>query len=287
MGRSRGLCMSLIAPKPPVHLWEPAFCRRHHLEQKVEASNQFGDNRVATMNAINVASLDPGYQTVGQKFLGALDKVSDAGSECTGIHTGRKSSRKSSFLGEVRKMSKQFHTDLGHQPPNHAHMHLMTKHDKTHGHRKMHGDPDLHIARHGSRLPSKSLLSHSASSPALGMEDGTPHHVTSASLLMPPDLPSSPTHGNLRTNTVERTSLVIPDSLLGMPARAKSRGSLTQFSARGSDDSGSMWSDKDLHHLDPALDDQQVCRIGTEVRHVQPTGFLHPMKMSKRLGICT
>lgn len=43
----------------------------------------------------------------------------------------------------------------------------------------------------------------------------------------------------------------------------------------------------DLHQLDPALDDRQLCRIGLELRHAAPTGFLHPTTDAKRYGMVT
>jgi hypothetical protein len=296
--RSRGLCMSLVAPKPPVHLWEPAFCHRHHLERYVAISNEHCDSRKVVRKASNVAKQGEDYMSKGQKFAHDMDTQSDT-SEAFGVKKGR-------------ARSKILHNALEHQPPNHAHMHLTTKHDKVFGHRHLHGDADYHYgdpeysdighSRAASRKATKQFGSRPASSEMLRLQDD----VDSSQLALP-DMTRPSTSGSLQKSS---STLIVPQlGQLQESDRPSTSGSLPQGISAGNLRSGrstyrsqgnlrsgrssyrsqaqSEASDHDLHHIDPALDDQAVCRIGGEVRHVQQTGFLHPMGANKRFGICT
>lgn len=284
--RSRGLCVSLSKPRQPCFLWEPAFCRRHHLEQFVGGSKAIKDGGRADIKVANDASLaKSGRVSVCDQYLALM--LSSKGEE--EIQNGSKDDRKES---KARTRSKRLHTDLGNQAPNHAHQRLQTRHDKEFGHHHLHGDifDELESSigsrtgsHAGSRMPSKIPLSRmgskihgnrplSSSGKFLTLEDSKSNMLT---------LPEGS-----RPNTQEQEQLKKAVSLPNI-ASSVPVASMPSHRSMRSSFAGTEASDYDLHHVDPALDDQGVCRIGQEVRHCTQTGFLKPLGSNKRYGICT
>lgn len=299
--RSRGLCMSLTKPKKPCFLWEPAFCRRHHLEQFVDGSKAIKDGGRSDVQLANNQSLaKSGRVAIADQYLQLM--IADQHQE------GSASDPESRSHSKIRKRSKMLHTELGHQAPNHAHQRLKTKHDAVHGHHHLHGDifDELGLGSAagsragsvmGSRRPSKLPTWHSGEgnksrqpsklnmsgswSGSLPLQDDSSHTLLALPEGSRPGTEQG-THQEQMSRTVSlpalTTSLVVPSS---RPATAMSHRSMAPSQV------GSEASDYDLHHCDPGLDDQSVCRIGQEVRHCTQTGFLKPLGSNKRYGICT
>jgi hypothetical protein len=276
--RSRGLCISLSKPREPCQLWDAAFCRKHHLEMlKDNSKADHPEGRLAIQVANNQTIEKTGRVCIGEQFLQMIKGTPEE-------KKGRKESK-------MRKASKRHHTELGHQAPNHAHQRLSTKHDKLAGHHHLHGDI---FDEHSSSRPSSvdhsrtstkrtssrmsCILPRPSSTPTLSLADGTADALSGTG-----SRPSTAKDGLLGS-----VSLPLLPSLTGqILTTVMSPTARSKTSAMGDSDEGSEASDYDLHHVDPALDDQNVCRIGQEVRHCSQTGFLKPMSVNKRYGMCT
>jgi len=253
--RCRGFCMSLMAPKRPVHTWEEVHCHRGSMIKILDTHNVDRE----TKQAANLASRKADYQTPAEKALALFDRVPEPEDIVW---------NKSQLEGRTK--SKQLHIPVAaNQDPAHAQLHLATK-------RAIQRNQE-HIDHHDHRVIERSA-SKALTLASQGSSDGKA--LCDAPVAALTDAPSS--EAIVCANDGADTSItpINPMPGYGELAAINSARSLESELQREVEE-------HDLHHLDPGLDDAGLCRIGTEVRHCAPTGFLKPQAVNTRYGICT
>lgn len=245
--RSRGFCMSLAAPKPPVHEWQQAMCHRSSvtdLQTKNQLSNHQLDKEARA--AANIAARRTGFMTMGERVLAMMD----SGPEAPDIvlpHLFDSGAR-----SKLATQSKQVHIPVAeNQDPSHVVMHLATKRAT----QRQRDHEQHHHERHEAEIKSKKDIK------ALADVRGSagPKAIADAG---------------------QNEEPLVAHHCAGTLATIDSARSWDSELAR-------ELEEHDLHHLDPGLDDRGLCRIGGAVRHCTPTGFLKPLNVNNRYGIRT
>jgi len=244
--RCRGFCMSLMAPKEPVHKWEQAMCHRSTTLVELKHHHLQLDNK-AVRAAANIAARRGSYLTMGERALAEFT----AAPEPEDVPTNEIAKKKG-------KESKQNHIPVAlNQDPAHAHMHLTTKRAQNRQH--------VHEIHHEQRHATENAR---GSAPDVKALADMPASEAGQALKALADEPNKPEP----RKSVAHAPLALDD--------IQSEQSYESELEREAEE-------HDIHHLDPALDDAGLCRIGGEVRHCQPTGFLKPKTAYARYGMCT
>lgn len=285
--------MSLVAPKPPLTEWSNPTSYKQELTQLKCTHAMDGEAK----RAANMAARRASFQTVGEKAMALMN----AAPEPDDVNP------RNARAKQQGKESKQVHIPVAlTQDPGHAHFRLPTKH--------AHQRQKEHEVRHESRHPTKGSMCGSSQS---GMRPATADLSTNMMVLdsIAPALKALAvgTDGTLSLADIGSMSLPSMSMRMSLPSALNAHfsqetiqkhqepgpqvnnhelalhGTLAAIDSPRSFESEMEREaeDHDLHHLDPGLDDTGTCRIGKEVRHCAPTGFMKPTNTLSRYGVCT
>jgi len=268
--RSRGFCMSLQAPKPPIHEWGQRHCHVANLTDTLGVQNL----DAASKAAVNLAARRSSFMTMGERAVAMLDAAPEPDTF-------------NELANKAAHDSKVMHIPVSHnQDPAHSKLHLSTK--RACSRQKEH--ERHHQERHnGSQFGDTDASQVKALSEVARALGDLPGAEKPRALM-----DESAKQGNEKRGTYlqERGAMVVYDS---ESFRPNDQGAAQGYDTLACQDSPRSFQselereveDHDLHHLDPGLDDSNLCMINGTVRHCVPTGFLKPSSFNKRYGGCT
>lgn len=288
--RSRGLCLSLTEPKVPIADWSPSK-ETNSLKELQDISEKHKLLHIPEVEEVEYRKTTKTSMTSHEKAVHLFDKAPEPDDV-----------PHNSLAKKKAKESRQIHLPIStHQDPAHVHMHLTTKraahtqheHEKRHDSKKkaiqearakcLSDAGSRIVSREGSKVGSRENSREGGERPKALCDggDGDDEQDATGNQLALAD-PSR----QLTEPTMDAIQEYLPND------GRQHRKSLLAFEygdivADANEETSSEEEDHDIHHLDPALEDEHVCRIGGEARFVAATGFLHPTNVNKRYGICT